>query len=286
MRWIRVGLVSCLATMVLLPSVVFAQEWGQPWSDPRDRPPRVDVSVSAGMLAPTDWSDLVLLGSLSPISGVLEQVLVRDVRIEPDSVFDAAVTYWQARYGFRAHAALSRSSLTIGGAPDFPADLVPTDIDTWFYDVRGAIGLMEYSPGRKVWPYAFVGFGGITYDLSRTISPPLLTFIERSITRPAGPGDIVIVEEDGREFLLSVDELGLETVFAVNFGLGADFRLPFGGGGVGLRLEVSDHMAPSPLEVRIQELTPFGGLRSDATVDFGLVHHLRAAAGLVVQIGR
>jgi hypothetical protein len=248
-----------------------------PWSDPRDRPPRVDLSASAGFLMPSDWSDLVLLGSLSSSSGVLEQVLVRDVRIEPGRVFGAAATYWRGRYGFRVHAARSESSLSFGGD-----DFASVDLDTWFYDVRGAIGMIEYNPGRWVWPYAFFGFGGITYDLARSVSPPLLTFIERG---PPGRSD-VIVADDGRQFLLAVDELALETVFAFNFGAGTDFRIPLGPGGIGVRLEVSDHVSASPLGLRLHQLSGFGVPASDVAVPFGHVHHLRATAGLVLQLGR
>lgn len=292
MVWAWLRRLSCLGGLVLLPSVAAAQEWGQPWSDSRDRPPRVDVSVSAGVLVPTDWSDLVLLGSISPVSGILEQALVRDVGIEADAVFTGAFTYWRGKYGFRAQGGLSRSSLIIGGSsldgltPPTNGDPFAADIDTWFYDVRGAIGLLEYSPGRRVWPYAFVGIGGITYDLERPVSPPLLTFIERGPTRPGGFGDIVIVEDDGTQFIVAVDELRTETVLALNFGVGTDFRIPFGPAGIGLRLELSDHVAHSPVGLRIRELSPFGGLAQDSTVHFGRVHHLRASVGLIVQVGR
>jgi hypothetical protein len=64
-----------LALMLMLPAVAGGQDWKMPWSDERDRLPRVDLSVTAGFLAPTDWSDVVLLGSLSSASGVLEQML-------------------------------------------------------------------------------------------------------------------------------------------------------------------------------------------------------------------
>lgn len=280
--------VCCFAALALLPWTAAAQDWDQPWSDPRDRPARVDLSVSAGMLAPTDWSDLVVLGSISPISGVLEQVLVRDLRVEPNSVFGGAVTYWRDRYGFRVHGALSRSSLVVGAPFEAGAsveELRAADVNTWLYDVRGAVGLVKYSPTRKVLPYAFFGFGGITYDLDRTLPPPLLTFIEREGGRQES-GSLIIVEDDGREFLLSVDELGLESVFAFNFGAGADLRIPIGGAGVGLRLEVSDHVARSPVGIRIRELGPSGGLTSDSAVHFGVVHHPRVTAALVLQIGR
>ena len=280
--------------VALVPGAAAAQDWSRPWADPYDRPARVDVSASVGFLAPTDWSDLVLLGSLSSSSGLLEQLLVRDLRVDPEKEFDGAVTYWRGRYGFRARAGFSSSSVVIGGPLPGPAespvtsasDLLKVDVDTWMYDVGGAIGLIDYAPGRPVWPYAFFGFGGITYDLAQRISPPLLTFIERTRTRPDGVRDIVIVDDDSREFLLAVDELGTETVFALNIGVGTDFRIPLGPAGLGVRLEVSDHLAPSPVGLRIGELRRSGLLASDAGVRFGVVHHLRAAAGFVVQIGR
>jgi hypothetical protein len=172
----------------------------------------------------------------------------------------------------------------LGAAPSPISGSTAVDVDTWLYDVRGAIGFTEYRPTRVAWPYGFVGLGGITYDLKRPVSPPL-TFITRSPTLDSR-GNPIIITDDGRQLLLSLDELGTEPVFAVNFGLGTDFRVPLGPGGVGLRLEVSDHVASSPLGLRVRELSPFGGLVSDAGVGFGLVHHLSATAGLVVQIGR
>jgi hypothetical protein len=287
-RFVALALAVGLA---VLPSRVHAQEWGQPWADPDDRPARVDLSASVGFLAPTDWSDLVLLGSISSSSGVLEQVLVRDIRVDPDKEFDAAVTYWRGRYGFRVQGGFSSSAVVIGGPPgelQNPGgadDLLAIDVDTWMYDVRGAIGFMDYEPRRWVWPYAFFGFGGITYDLAQRVTPPLLTFIERSRTRPDGRRDIV-VDDDGREFLLAVDELALETVFAVNVGVGTDVRIPVGPGGIGVRFEISDHLARSPVGLRIGELRRSAQLESDTGVEFGLVHHFRAAAGIVVQLGR
>lgn len=278
-----------LAVVVLLPSPVAAQDWSQPWADPQDRPPRVDLSASIGFLAPTDWSDLVLLGSLSSTSGVLEQVLVRDLRVRADKEFGAAVTYWRGRYGFRVQGAFSSSSVAIGGPlPSSGASLdegVSVDVDTWLYDVGGAIGFVEYAPDLWVWPYAFVGVGGVTYDLARRVSPPLLTFIERS--RPGGDGrDIVIVRDDSREFVLAVDELDTETAFAFNFGVGTDFRIPLGPAGIGMRLEISDHVTTSPVGLRIGELRRAQALASDTGVEFGPVHHFRASAGLVLQFGR
>ncbi|HEV8348240.1 MAG TPA: hypothetical protein VGQ16_16810 [Vicinamibacterales bacterium] len=278
---------AAVVALTVIPSPVIAQDWSQPWADPLDRPPRVDLSGSAGFLMPTRWSSLVLLGSISSATGVLEQVLARDLRVEPDREFDVAATYWRGRYGVRTQAGFSRSSLTIGATPANPPQLSTTDttsidIDTWLYDVRGAIGFTEYAPSRRIWPYGFFGFGGITYNLKGTVVPPL-TFIERT---PSRSGTTIIVAGDGRQFLLSVDQPGIETVFAVTFGVGTDFRIPLGPGGVALRLEASDRVAPSPLGLRIREFSPVGAFAPDAGVRFGIVHHLSATAGIVVQIGR
>jgi hypothetical protein len=269
-------------TLALLPITSAAQDWSQPWADPMDRPPRVDLSASAGVLMPTDWSDLVLVGSLSSATGALEQVLVRDIRIKPGREIGGAATYWRGRYGFRAQAGFSDSSLTFGSSFDPGDDFLSVDVDTWLYDVRGAVGLIEYAPNRIAWPYAFFGLGGITYDLSRPVTPPLLSFIEHA---PATGRGAVIVEDAGRQFVVAVDELGLETVFAFNFGIGTDFRIPLGPAGIGVRVELSDHVAHSPVGLRISELGSRAAPGSDA-VRFGMVHHLRATAGLVLQIGR
>lgn len=282
---------ALLLIALALPSPSSAQDdWTQPWSDSRDRPPRVDISASAGVLMPTDWSDLVLLGSISSLTGVLEQVLVRDIRVEPDANFGAAVTYWRGRYGFRVTGAFSRSSLVIGNAPLGalePGDLGMGDVDVWFYDAKGVVGLQDYTPARNVWPYGFIGIGGITYDIKRPVRPPLLTFIEGGRTLPFNrDGDIVIVGDIGEEFILAIDELNLETVLAFSFGLGADFRIPVGRGGIGLRVEASDHIADSPVGLRIRELPPGGGLTSENAVRFGTVHHLQVAASFVLQFGK
>ena len=285
-------IVRLLAGVVLLlPSPLVAQDWTQPWADPQDRPARVDVSGSFGFLAPTDWSDLVLLGSVSSTTGVLEQVLVRDLRVKADKEWGGSVTYWRGRYGFRAQGGFSKSSIAIGGSllPGLSSgtgdQAFSVDVDTWLYNIGGAIGFIEYDPHLWVWPYGFVGVGGVTYDLARRVSPPLTTFIERSPPRADGRRDVVVVD-NSREFLLAIDELDTETVFAVNFGVGTDFRLPLGPAGVGIRLELADDVTSSPVGVRIGELRRIGALTSDTGVQFGPVHHFRASAGFVVQFGR
>jgi hypothetical protein len=270
-----------------------AQGLPEPWADPLDRPPRVDFGVNVGVDAETDWSDLVLLGSISPAFGVVEQVLVRDLRVEPDTQVSGTVTYWRGRYGFRAQAGLSRSRLILGGQPVELSQPAVTrrasssiDLDTYSYDVRGVVGLVEYTPRTWVFPYASFGFGGMTYHMDDSVAPPLLTFIDHGRTATGNVDELVVVDQGGSEFLLSVDEVSDETVFAFNLAFGTDVRLPIGGGGIGLRLEASDHIAPSPVGLQIGELRRASLLATDTGATFGLVHHLRLSAGFVVFLGR
>jgi hypothetical protein len=143
---------------------------------------------------------------------------------------------------------------------------------------------MDYRPGAWVWPYVFLGFGGVTYDLDRPVGAPL-TFIERS--PPRVPGDRQVVSfDDADSMLISIDELSLETKFALNLGIGTDVRVPLGPASVGVRLELSDHIHPSPIDILIVELDRFHSGRGETRVESGFVHNLRAAAGLVLQFGR
>jgi hypothetical protein len=237
-------------------------------------PRRLDISGSSGFLLPTDWSDLVLLGSISPVSGAFEQVLARDLVVDPGPVFDATVTYWEGRYGFRAHGGFARSCLAVArscrGLISFGEQITTVDVDTYMYDVGGAVGLIDYRPGHWAWPYVFFGLGAVTYKLDQPVGPPL-TFIDRRPPR-GGSEQVIISRDDPDTLLISIDELGIETKFAINLGIGTDFRVPVGATSFGLRLEVSDNVHASPLELNV--------------IDFGLVHNLRAAAGVVFQFGR
>jgi hypothetical protein len=277
MRRASLTTAALVAGLTLLPTRSAAQTWPDPWADAEDRPPRIDLAAAVGVLAPTNWSHLVLLGSISSASGVVEQILARELRVDADTEYGGAFTYWEGRYGFRLQGAYSKSSLRISGAS-------PIGIKTWLYDTRGVIGAVEYAPRRKVWPYGFVGVGGITYDLAQVVSPPL-TFITQAPAQSIGQ-TVVVFGDRGRQFVLSEDELGVKTVFALNFGAGTDFRIPIGSAGIGLRVEATDHVARSPLELHISELSALGAAASDNGVRFGVVHHLSVTAGVVVQIGR
>jgi hypothetical protein len=291
MRRAPLVLIPFIVFVTMIPAPICAQDWSQPWADPEDRPPRADFTASGGFLMPTRWSDLVLFGSASAASGALEQVLSRDVHVEPDTEFTGTATFWRGNYGFRARVGFSRSSLSVSGIPmtttvdTITSKTTSVGIDTWLYDVGASIGFIDYTPKRTVWPYGFIGLGGITYHLKETIAPPLV-FIDHPPSRPDTGGTTVIVVSDDRQFLLTTNALSTETVFAFNFGVGADFRIPLGRSGIGLRLEVSDHVAPSPLALRVEELSTFGPFSSDTGARFRLVHHLGATAGVVVQVGR
>lgn len=277
-RSVTGAVVAALFTLAVSPA---AAQYDPFANDPGPR--HLDVSGSGGMLLSSDWSDLVLLGSVSTVTGGLQQVLARDLVVDPGPVFDGVVTYWEGRYGFRVHAGFARSCLAAARscAAATLAESGTIDVDTWMYDVGGAIGLLEYRRARRVWPYVFFGVGGVTYDLSHGVGPPL-TFIER---RPTIESDTVVVIDEPDPLLIAIDELGIETRFAFNLGVGSDLRVPVGGGSIGVRLEVSDHVHRSPIDIDIVSLERFRPAR-DVHVDFGFVHDLRAAAGLVVQFGR
>jgi hypothetical protein len=227
----------------------------------------------------------VLLGSVSPVGGALEQLLVRDLVVDPGPVFDTTVTYWEGRYGMRVHGGFARSCLAVGRRCGDLAALSEggseVDVDTFVYDVGGAVGLLDYRPDAWVWPYAFLGVGGITYNLERSVSPPL-TFIER---RRTVNGQTVVLRDDPDQLLIAIDELGVETKLALNVGVGTDFRIPLGGASLGVRLEVSDHVHRSPIHIQVLDVERFTSARG-TRIDFGYVHNLRVAAGFVIQVGR
>jgi hypothetical protein len=105
-------------------------------------------------------------------------------------------------------------------------------------------------------------------------------FIER---RPPSNPQVTIVNDRSQPLVIAIDELGLETRFAVNLGFGADFRVPLGPAGVGVRLELSDNIHESPLDIQIAELDAVDGVVRPTV---RLVHNLRASAGLVLHFGR
>jgi hypothetical protein len=273
------------------------------WEDDEERPRRLDVSLSAGRLLSSDWSDLVVLGTLG---GVVERVLLRDLAFAPGAAVDLAITYWEGRYGFRVHAGMARSCVAIGGDCDLVpaflggpdgAALIPGDIDAdaWLLDIGGAVSLLRPGRDRDFRPFVFFGLGGVAYDLDGAVRFLLPTFIELG----GEPGRIaldpdgnIVVIADGAPFLVSVDEPGFEVMFTGVLGLGADVRIPVGDGSLGLRFELADHVTRSPLDVRLAGLVDdFHFSRrdvEDVRFDFGTVHNLRLNVGIVLDapVGR
>lgn len=239
---------------------------------------RLQVSVTAGPFVPGDWSDLVVLGSLGP-AGLVDRVVVRDLGPEAGTSADATLTYWRDRYGFRVHAGYAESCVATGSRCVPGAGGV--DARTWLYDLGGTIGLRRYERGQIWRPYVFAGLGGITYDLDAPIDPAFLTAADREGPRHTGP---LVLLDDSAEFLLAVEELSLESVLTAHVGVGADVRLPLGSGAIGLRFEAADHVARSPVALRLRSLEPRAGRAlSDARVDFGAVHHFGLRAGIVLE---
>lgn len=238
---------------------------------------RLDVSVMYGPLAVTDWSDTVVLGSVGP-TGVIQEVIVRDLGVEPGTGFDAVVTYWRGRAGFRTHAGYASSC--VGSAAACP-QASGVDVRTWLVDLGASVLLREPSAGQLWRPYAFAGFGAATYDLSRPIEPEFLTRLGGERLPAARP---LVIADGGTQFLLSVDEMNLETSLAFTFGAGADIRIPIGGSALSLRVEVADHVSRSPVDLRLTsfEGTVFGTL-PQRQLEFGPVHHFRATAGIVFE---
>src|SRR5690349_8216932 len=275
-----------LLLFFLLSNVVLARTAAAQWDpfNPLHDPKHVDISGSAGLRLSTDWSDLILLGSVSPSTGALEQVLARDLVFVPGPVYDATVTYWEGRYGFRAHGEFSRKCLAVGRRCGTVLTLDgPTrgsvNADASSFDIGGAFGLVDYTRNPWVWPYTFFGLGAVMYDIKQSISPPLQMFIEQR--PPISPG--ITVTRDRGPLLIAIDELGLETKLAFNFGIGTDLRVPMGVAGVGLRLELSDNIHESPLDI---ELAAVNSAANDVVrVNAKIVHNMRASAGLVIHFG-
>ena len=269
MRNRRAGICVVAAIVLLVPPVPAVAQTDLFAIPPGPR--RVDLSGSGGFLLSTDWSDLVLLGSVSAISGSVEQVLVRDLQVEPGPVFDGIVTYWEGRYGFRAHGGFASSCLALGGICRSSS----VDVNAYMYDVGGSVGLLEYRRGALAWPYVFLGGRSPT-----TSNGPWARRCRSSSGGRQAPTRCSS-SDDPEQLLIAIDELGIETKFALNLGVGTDFRIPLGPASVGFAWK-------SPTASTGRRWTfasPMSRARNIA-VHFGYVHNMRAAAGLVIQFGR
>jgi hypothetical protein len=269
----------------------------RPFWQPYDGPRRLEVSVSAGYAFSTDWSDRVTLDVFDTRGGAYRQILLRDVAVAPGAGGEVAVTYWKGRYGFRVHAGYSQSCLTTASrcgarpaARDAALSVAEVPMDIWRYGVMGVVGLRNYAGSRFFRPYLLVGAGGVAYDSDEDVLPLFPGTFQR-LTPPgdALPGTVYITDGTSA-FLIATDELGLENAFSLTLGVGTDFRIPAGPGGLSLRVELVDQITNSPFSVRVARLDNsgrfgFGRGIDETTFHAGAIHNLRLTAGVALEFG-
>lgn len=285
-----------LASALLLSTAPAAAQQGDLWEE-YEGPRRLEISVSGGVFMSTDWSNLVFLEAVGAVGQTQQQVLLRQLHAPPEFGGTASVTYWKGRYGFRVHGGFVSSCVTTGNSCDGTSTPDQTTLERteiglnqWTYGVQGVIGLREFTPEQTFRPYLVIGAGGVTYDLDEPLSTVLPGPIERTEPTVIGNGDQTVVITDPSTFLFSMDEVGLATKFALNLGVGTDFRIPIGPGGLGLRLELTDNINQSPLSLRVARIDggffghEFDGI-DEIEFDRRSVHNWRLAAGLLFEFG-
>jgi hypothetical protein len=274
----------------------FDRLWGAEYDGPR----RLELSASAGYALSTDWSDLVALHVTGAGGGIHRQVLLRSVAVAPGAGGAAAVTYWKGRHGFRVTAGYTRSCLTtasrcVDGDAAPPAEgaaltVAEVPMDIWRYGVEGIVGLRNWADSRFWRPYAVLGFGGVAYDPEAGALPIFPGTFETVVPPPDGGSGTVIITNGTDTFLLATDELGFENVLGLTLGIGMDLRVPVGIGGLAVRLELADQMTRSPFSVRVTRLGDdrrafYGDGRDDIVFRSGVIHNLRATAGVALEFG-
>jgi hypothetical protein len=293
---LRFVIAMFVATISSSGSVLNAQQLGFDKEEPRPR--RLEFSVTTGVQFSTDWSNLVILGTLG---GLVDRVLIPDLSIDAGTSMGLAVTYWEGRYGFRVNAGFTRSCLAVAASCgsfairdsgiDNDTIVVPRiDANAYSLDIGGAIGLVRPDSDFPLRPYVFFGAGGLAFNLDNAARFLLPSFLELG-GRPGRIGldtnNRLVVIADASPFLVSVDQPGLELLFAGVLGFGTDMRVPIGKGSLGLRFEAADYISRSPLEVRLAGFVNDFHFRStdieDVRFNFGLVHSPRVSIGLVVN---
>jgi hypothetical protein len=266
------------------------------WQADYDGPRRLEVGVSAGYALSSDWTDLVALHVFDTRGGIHRQVLLRNVAVAPGAGGAAAVTYWRGRHAFRATVGYSRSCLTTssrcvnGTSPEGDAALgvAEVDMDIYRYGVEGMVGLRNWRDSQFWRPYLIVGAGGVTYDPDENALPLFPGTFETLVPPATSSPGTVIVTNGATTLLVATDELGLENVFGLTLGVGMDFRVPVGLGGLALRLEAADQITSSPFSVTVSRLdddSDFFDRGAEPTVfRAGAVHNLRLTAGVAVEL--
>ena len=293
-----------LIPALMLSALPVTAQQRDPWGE-YDGPRRIEIALSGGLFLSTAWSDQVFLESFSALGVTNRQQLLRGFSMAPGFGGAAAVTYWKGRYGFRVQAGFAQSCATTGSRCDEDDDvLIPpfdelpiaeVEMNQYSYGVQGIVGLTEYSPNQQFRPYVILGAGGVTYDLDRPLSGllpgPLTT---TGPVRIDDHGETIIVA-DPTTLVFSINEGGITSKFALNWGIGSDLRAPIGSGAFGLRFEVSDQIAQAPLSLRVARIdggsfTPWGCIdecNGIEEIEFNnrFVHNWRLSAAIFVEFG-
>lgn len=283
-----------LIPILLLVASPLAAQQPDPYR-PYDGPRRLEFSAGVGYFWSSDWSNLVLFESFGVTGDEARRVVVPGLASAPGAGGQAAITYWKGRLGFRLFGAYSESCVTsatrcgknrpapIGG--DAPA-ITPVEVSlkTYSYGAEAVVGLLEYSDMQWFRPYLLVGGGGVTFDPAESVP----RFSSNTAGGTGTPGTYIVAGPT--QYTFQLNQVGLESRFAVNLGIGTDFRLPVGPGGLSIRAEVSDQVSQSPLGLRLTRLSDGGAnTRYDPfqQVDLGVsaVHNIRATVGLAIEFG-
>jgi len=188
-----------------------------------------------------------------------------DLTLDPGWIAGTQFEVWfgRGRFGLRANGLYTERSFDLDVGDDNVFDLIDDgignftfgDVNTWLLDGDIMIRILTPRRGRTWAPFLSLGAGVAIYN-------------------PAGDGGIVLPEAN---VIWNGDDGNGKTRFATAFGLGTDI-LPgwnLGSIGIGLRLEIADHIAWN---------SPADPLFGDD--DFDPVHNVRLTAGVMGLFGR
>ena len=162
-------------------------------------------------------------------------------------------------------------------------------MDVYRYGVEGIVGLRNWRDSQFWRPFLIVGAGGVSYDPDED-ELPLFPGTFQTVVQPGSAPGTVVITNGASTLLVATDELGFEHVFGLTLGVGMDFRVPVGLGGLALRLEAADQITSSPFSVRVSRLDGgndfccFDHGDGSAVFRAGAIHNLRISAGVAVEL--
>lgn len=270
--------------------------WDLDWDDRPLGPRSLSFEFAGGLTYSTDWNQNVVLANLD-FGDRFEQVLLRQVSVDPAFLFAGSVTYRRGRGGARLQFGFSHSCLAVNGrcsrsgvVDSVFIPLHEVDVNTYSADIDGEVSLVDPEKVRWARPFIVFGLGGVVYDPGGNAAQLLPIFLDaRGSTIEVNDGNIAVVNFPTGALLVTFDGLGLKSVLSFVLGIGTDIRIPFSdGSGIGLRLQVADHIANSPFKVRVAGVQRGFGGRFDnepTEFDFGSIHNVRLTVGLHVDVG-